>query len=97
MYVKLVNAGTAAAPVQLDIVGASLRPDGTAITLAGDPQDTNSIDAPDRVVPKTSQLTGVKSGFTYTVPPNGIVVLELGTRESPQPLRPQVIADQRER
>jgi len=80
MYVKLVNAGPFAVPVQLDIVGASLRPDGTAITLAGDPQDTNSIDAPDRVVPKTSQLTGVKSGFTYTVPPNGIVVLELGTR-----------------
>jgi hypothetical protein len=32
------------------------------------------------VVPKTSQITGVKSGFTYTVPANGIVVLELGTR-----------------
>jgi hypothetical protein len=30
------------------------------------------------VVPKTSQVTGVKSGFTYTVPANGIVVLELG-------------------
>ena len=80
MYVKLVNAGTAAVPVQLNIAGASLRPAGTAVTLAGDPHDTNSIDAPDRVVPKTSQVTGVKSRFTYTVPANGIVVLELGTR-----------------
>jgi alpha-N-arabinofuranosidase len=55
-------------------------PAGTAVTLAGDRQDTNSIDTPERVAPKTSQVTGVKSGFTYTVPANGIVVLELGTR-----------------
>jgi len=80
IYVKLVNAGAAAVPVQLDIAGASLRSAGTAITLAGDPQDTNSIDAPERVVPKTSPVTGVKSGFIYTVPASGIVVLELGAR-----------------
>jgi alpha-L-arabinofuranosidase len=73
-----VNPGSAAAPVQLEISGAALRPTGTALTLAGDPHDTNSIDAPERVVPKTSPDTGVKSGFTYTVPANGIVVLELG-------------------
>ena len=78
LYVKLVNPGSAAAPVQLDIIGTALRPTATALTLAGDPLDTNSIDAPERVVPKTSQVTGVKSGFTYTVPANGIVVLELG-------------------
>jgi alpha-N-arabinofuranosidase len=78
LYVKLVNPDGAAAPVQLDITGAALRPTGTALTLAGDPHDTNSIDAPERVVPKTSHVTGVKSGLTYTVPANGIVVLELG-------------------
>jgi len=80
LYVKLVNPGSAAAPVQLDVVGTALRPIATALTLAGDPRDTNSLDAPERVVPKTSQVTGVKSGFTYTVPANGIVVLELGMR-----------------
>ena len=80
IYVKLVNPGSTPAPVQLDVTGAALRPTATAHTIAGDAQDTNSIDAPDRVVPKTSQVTGVASGFTYTVPANGIVVLELGTR-----------------
>jgi len=78
LYVKLVNPGSAAAPVQLDIAGGALRPTATALTLAGDPQDTNSIDAPERVVPKSSQVTGVKAGFVYTVPANGIVVLQLG-------------------
>jgi alpha-N-arabinofuranosidase len=77
LYVKLVNPG-AAATVQLDVTGATLRPVATALTLAADPQATNSIDAPERVVPVTSQVTGVKSGFTYTVPANGIVVLALG-------------------
>ena len=78
LYVKLVNPGSAAAPVQFDVTGATLRPPATALTIAGNAQDTNSIDAPERVVPKTSQVTGVKSGFTYTVPANGIVVLTLG-------------------
>jgi len=80
LFVKLVNPGDAPAAVQLDITGAALRPTATALTLAGAAQDTNAIDAPGRVVPKTSQVTGVTSGFTYTVPANGIVVLELGTR-----------------
>jgi len=66
--------------VQLDINGATLRSSGTAFTLAGDPSDTNSIDDGERVVPKTSQVTGVKSGLTYTIPANSIVVLELSTR-----------------
>jgi alpha-N-arabinofuranosidase len=80
LYVKLVNPGTAAAPVQLDVSGATLRPVATALTLAAEPQATNSIDDPQRVVPVTSRVTGVKPGFTYTVPANGIVVLAVETR-----------------
>jgi hypothetical protein len=55
-------------------------PAATAVTIAADAQATNSIDAPDRVVPVTSKISGVKSGFSYTVPAHGIVVLELSTR-----------------
>jgi alpha-N-arabinofuranosidase len=80
VYVKLVNPGAAAVPVQLNVTGASLRPAATAITLAGKADDTNSIDAPERVVPVTSQVSGVAPGFTYTVPANGVVVLKLETR-----------------
>ena len=78
LYVKLVNPGNTAAAVQLNVIGATLRPTATALTIAGNAQDTNSIDAPERVVAKTSQVTAVTSGFTYTVPANGIVVLTLG-------------------
>jgi alpha-N-arabinofuranosidase len=78
--VKLVNPGAAAAPVQLDVTGAAMQSTATALTLAADPQETNSIDAPEKVMPVTSTVTGVKPGFTYTVPAHGIVVLTLRTQ-----------------
>jgi alpha-N-arabinofuranosidase len=81
IYVKLVNAGEAAAPIQFDVKGvASLAPTATALTLGGDPQATNSIDAPEAVVPVSSNVTGVKSGFTYTIPAHTVVVLTLNAR-----------------
>ena len=58
----------------------SLASTGTALTLSADPEATNTIDAPERVVPVTSTVTGVESGFTYTVPKHGIVVLTMRTR-----------------
>jgi alpha-N-arabinofuranosidase len=81
IYAKLVNATDADAPVQLDISGLStLAPNATAMTLAADRTATNSIDAPQAVVPVTSRVSGVKPGFTYTVPAHGIVVLTLEAR-----------------
>jgi alpha-N-arabinofuranosidase len=81
IYVKLVNAGGTDAPVQLDITGVrSLAAAGTALTLAADPKATNSIDVPQAVAPVTSKLSGVRPGFTYTVPAHGIVVLTLEAR-----------------
>ena len=65
---------------RLDALGKSVSGIATALTLAADPQATNSIDAPRNVVPVSAKLTGVKSGFTYTVPADGIVVLTLETR-----------------
>jgi len=81
VFVKLVNATAAAAPVQIELTGTkTIAGTATALTLAADPQATNSIDAPRNVVPVSSKLPGVKSEFTYTVPASGIVVLTLETR-----------------
>jgi len=81
IYVKLVNAATNPAPVQIELTGArTVSSTATALTLAADPTATNSIDAPERVVPVTSKISGVSSNFTYTVPASGIVVLMLETR-----------------
>jgi alpha-N-arabinofuranosidase len=82
IYVKLVNPADAAVPVALDVQGGArtLASTAVAVTLAAAPQATNSIDAPGTVVPVTSRVEGVKPGFTYNVPGNGIVVLTLQTR-----------------
>ena len=79
--VKLVNPTDADAPAQIDLENSTgLLPTATALTLAADSQATNSIDAPRMVIPIESTVSGVKSGFVYTVPARGIVVLTLATR-----------------
>jgi hypothetical protein len=82
VFVKMATATAAAAPAQIDLPGVkSLAGTAAAPRLAADPQATNSIDAPRNVVPVSAKLTGVKSGFTYTIPANAIVVLTLETRQ----------------
>jgi alpha-N-arabinofuranosidase len=81
IYAKLVNSSDAEAPVRITLTGTgTLASTATALTLAADAQATNAIDTPDRVVPVRSTVTGVKSGFSYTVPKHAIVVLTMRTR-----------------
>lgn len=79
IYLKLVNPQSTAAPVVVNIPDApKLASTATAMVLSATSADaTNSIDAPTNVVPVTTTITGVRSGFTYTVPANGIAVLTL--------------------
>ncbi|HEX4566302.1 MAG TPA: alpha-L-arabinofuranosidase C-terminal domain-containing protein [Vicinamibacterales bacterium] len=81
IYAKFVNPHDRDAPVQLDVKGVqSLAPTARAVTIAADMQATNSIDSPANVGPVPSSVSGVKPGFTYTIPAHGIVVLELATQ-----------------
>jgi alpha-N-arabinofuranosidase len=79
VYAKLVNPASTAVQVQLDWKSLTVR-SATALTLAASADATNSIDAIDAVVPVTTKVDGARPGFTYTVPPNAIVVLSLETR-----------------
>jgi len=81
IFVKLVNPQPTAQSLDIEIKGvATLVAKGSATTLAGNPEDTNSIDHPKNVVPVVTAVRNVKSGFTYTLPPYGIVVLKLSAR-----------------
>jgi len=81
IYVKLVNSADTEAPLQLDLQGVrALASTATTEVLAADPKATNSIDAPRSVAPATSNISGVKPGFTYKVPAHAIVVLTLEAR-----------------
>ncbi len=81
IVVKLVNPATNTVLMNIDIKGvASVASKGTAITLAGNPDDSNSITEPKKTIPVTTTVRGLKPAFTYTLPPHSIVVLKLKAR-----------------
>lgn len=81
IYLKLVNPQSAAEQVNIHLNGvASVGSKSVALTLAGNPDDTNSITEPRRVIPEETTLRDLKPDFVYSVPPHGIVVLKLKTR-----------------
>jgi alpha-L-arabinofuranosidase len=81
ILVKLVNPQPAPLPLQLDIKGvAALKPTGTATTLAAAPDASNSIDNPTNVAPVTTEVSGIKPEFDYTLPANSITVLQLNVQ-----------------
>ena len=79
IFVKLVNPKPTSEAVTINLPGVSkLAPTAAAVVLsATSPAATNSIDEPTTVTPVTTTVSGVKPGFSYTVPANGIVVLTL--------------------
>ena len=81
IIVKLVNTELTPQSLPIEIKGVtSLASKATVITLSASPEDTNSIRRPRNVVPVTTTLSGVKPGFTFTMPPYSVVVLKLKTR-----------------
>jgi alpha-N-arabinofuranosidase len=81
IILKLVNPKATAEPLKIEIKGvASLAAKGHAITLSGNLEDANSLSHPRNVVPITTTVRGVKSSFTYKMPPHSISVLKLKAR-----------------
>jgi alpha-N-arabinofuranosidase len=81
LFVKLVNPNLTPVSLPIEIKGvAALKSKATVITLSANPEDTNSIRRPRNVVPVTTTISGVKPGFTFTLPPYSVVVLKLKAR-----------------
>jgi alpha-N-arabinofuranosidase len=78
IILKLVNTQATPRPVQVAINGVTkVRSKGTAITLAGNADDTNTLTEPRKVLPVTTTLSDLAPQFTYTLPANSIVVLKV--------------------
>lgn len=78
-YLKIVNTSGAARSVRIQITGGpGIKPEGEAVTLsASSLEDTNSITAPDKVVPRTAKVDGLGAEFTREFPPYSVTVLKL--------------------
>jgi alpha-L-arabinofuranosidase len=79
-YVAVVNDGSAPAQttVSLAALGAGAA-GGTATTLTGSPDASNSLAHPNAVAPVTRRLGSVGTSFTYRFPANSVTVLNLTT------------------
>jgi alpha-N-arabinofuranosidase len=78
ILIKHVNPQPTPQTVKIDLPGVrSIRNTATAIVLAADPNDTNSIDEPTKVVPRSVRVSGISPSFIHTFPPNSISILKL--------------------
>jgi len=78
LYLKLVNASSAAQPIDIDLPGAKLAETAALITLsAHSTQATNTIDQPNQIIPVETPLHGVSNHLHHTLPGYAIQVIQL--------------------
>ncbi|HKW28012.1 MAG TPA: alpha-L-arabinofuranosidase C-terminal domain-containing protein [Verrucomicrobiae bacterium] len=82
IYLKVVNELGTPEPVKIQISGATtVEPEGKAIVMKADsPDDTNSLQAPAKIVPTPETVNGFGADFTREFPPYSITILELKTK-----------------
>ena len=78
-YLTVVNRGTSAASVDVDLAGVSAVSGGISTVLAGDPAAMNSIAHPTAVSPTTRRVGPSGPSFRYTFPASSLTVLSLST------------------
>jgi enterochelin esterase-like enzyme len=82
IYLKVVNAAGTTQKINVQINGASdMEPEGEAVSLAASsPNDTNSLEQPQRIVPRTEKADHLSADFMREFPPYSISVLQLRSR-----------------
>ena len=82
IYLKVVNAAGSAKQIRIEISGApKIEPEGEAVSLAaGSLNDTNSLEQPQEIVPRTEKVDALSANFTRDFPPYSITVLKLKTK-----------------
>lgn len=82
VYLKIVNVLPTPRQIHIELKGArAVRPEGQCIVLKADsPRETNTIDAPEQIVPVTRDIQGLGKSFTRELDPYSITVLVLQTK-----------------
>ncbi|MGE5521824.1 MAG: alpha-L-arabinofuranosidase C-terminal domain-containing protein [Candidatus Dadabacteria bacterium] len=79
IYLKVVNTLGKKQPVEIKLDGLSkVLPEATMIVVKGDnPEATNSIKDPEKIIPITSKIKGVAPVFTRTLDPYSVTILQM--------------------
>lgn len=79
IYLKVVNTSNKNQKLQIAFDGAvNVLPGGTLVTIKGnEPGETNSINEPEKIVPVTAEIKGIKKRFQQTLPAYSVTVMQL--------------------
>src|SRR6185437_1838691 len=79
IYLKVVNATGVAQNVQLELTGKEkVVQEGKTFTIGSDdPEATNSISEPQKVVPVSGSLKGVGNRFRHSFPAYSVTILQM--------------------
>jgi alpha-N-arabinofuranosidase len=79
IYLKVVNEGGTAQRINIQVNGAAkIEPEGDAVVLAASsPNDTNSMDEPNKLAPHTEKVNGLSADFAREFPAYSVTVLIL--------------------
>lgn len=82
IYLKLVNTTGKKQAVDINLNGlANVSPEATLVVVKGDkPEATNTLTEPEKIVPVTMKIKGVKPVFTRSLDPYSVTILQLQTR-----------------
>jgi alpha-N-arabinofuranosidase len=82
IYLKIVNEAGTAQRINIQISGArKIGPEGEAVSLAANsPNDTNSLEQPQKIVPRTEKADNMAANFTREFPAYSITVLKVRTQ-----------------
>ena len=82
VILKVVNMSAAPQQLQIDLQGArNVAQTAAAEVLAGEPGDVNSLEAPEKVAPQTTTLTGIGPTFVHEFPAHSVSVLRVRARK----------------
>lgn len=82
IYLKVVNAAATAQKVDIELKGkTNVKARGSIVQLKADaPGDTNSIEEPEKIIPRISDIKGIGHHFSQTFPPYSITILQMQTK-----------------
>ncbi|HEX4342879.1 MAG TPA: alpha-L-arabinofuranosidase C-terminal domain-containing protein [Verrucomicrobiae bacterium] len=78
IILKVVNPGTSATEAGINLSGVSqVNPVASCVTLAGEPNDVNPMDMPEKISPIISSINTASANFTYSFAPHSMTVLRI--------------------
>jgi alpha-N-arabinofuranosidase len=82
IYLKVVNTSGTPRQTTIQITGApKIESKGEVVSLVADSlNDTNSIDEPRKVVPRTEKFDGLSANFTREFPAYSVTVMKLKSK-----------------